>query len=447
MVLPKEPPYRHKGEVAPRNGGRHHPYRYGTSEQSIKDHAKNANKYLKKTYSRDEEGPEIIEAIKLKLNPHPTPTEYLAGRNGPAIRRICCTEYKKAVESEWSNEVCAQIYAYGGGTMRGYERGRRLEACKYDPDDLEWKKRRVDMGDGKLGVEFPTKKSERTLRRHRNMVADAIGIKPINDDGSAVAAYDFKGCVIDAILGMGLDWVERMMEGGFHVEVVISGDAHGGTAGAKFTSVCVTILGTCERANSPGSMRGLAHWLGGDDWENLHAYCTGVFEAIAEIKAANNLLTVYFPDESKTVNVKVNVVLCADAMFLDGDLGHDGFAGTETCPWCRVISSASKCNLHVEEDDKTTYKKGKGADRKDRKYVNNSHHLPENWPPKKGETYKFKSFACPHKECPRHKRPFKSLAEVNAEPDEDNMAPGKLREYKKKHGGMFPKRHKVRPVA
>ena len=93
------------------------------------------------------------------------------------------------------------------------------------------------------------------------------------------------------------------------------------------------ILGTSDMPNAPGSMRGIAHWLGGDDWPNLEAYCRGLIAAMKKIQAEGNVIRVEFGD--KTLIVPLDFIECADAMFMDGEQGHDGFAGEEPCITCR----------------------------------------------------------------------------------------------------------------
>ena len=139
-------PRRAKGAASPRCGA----YRYGSDPQAMRNHKSWLIRSLEHKFSRDDEGATIVAKLL-----YPSPTEYGNGPHGNTLKRKHYLECETKINNEYTPDLCGQIHAYGGGTLKGYNRQRNIMAKRWDADREEWEPRLIDVGDGEDGVPMP----------------------------------------------------------------------------------------------------------------------------------------------------------------------------------------------------------------------------------------------------------------------------------------------------
>ena len=122
-------PRRAKGAASPRCGA----YRYGSDPRAMRNHKSWLIRSLEHNFSRDDEGATIVAKLL-----YPSPTEYGNGPHGNTLKRKHYLECVTKINNEYTPDLCGQIHAYGGGTMRGYNRQRNIMAKRWDADRKEW---------------------------------------------------------------------------------------------------------------------------------------------------------------------------------------------------------------------------------------------------------------------------------------------------------------------
>ena len=301
----------------------------------MRNHKKWIKQSLAHKFSRDDEGEEIVKQL---LQQHPTPTEYDNGPHGNTLKRKHYLECVDKINNEYTPDLCGQIHAYGGGTLKGYNRQRNIMAKRWDADREEWEPRLIDVGDGEAGVPMPCLKEKRTVMRARDRACQVSGIRHLNEDGSAVVAWTYLEVIRRSIISKGTRWIKAR---GCRVKALVAGDAV--QCNGKWTHITARVMGVFRDANSPFALWGMAHYLGGDDWEPLQEQCQGIFDAMRSLQQNGNKITITFPATAtaaaEDVEVTVRQLLCADGAMLDAEEGGSGFTGDHSCVICQVAKS------------------------------------------------------------------------------------------------------------
>ena len=168
--------YHKKGEPTPsmyqtRSVG----YRYG--RERMNNHRAWVREHLEHVFSRDEEGPEIVQDL---LNQYPKPEEYDTTSYGDKLRHLHFTQFAAEVENVWNTALCAQMYSYSGSSMRGYDRGRKVLESEYDESTGKWERRTIEVGGDQPPVPVPGFAQRQSIAKYRDAICSESGIQVSN---------------------------------------------------------------------------------------------------------------------------------------------------------------------------------------------------------------------------------------------------------------------------
>jgi hypothetical protein len=340
---------------------------YGIDSQSMKRNRMKLRTFLRGKLKNDEQAEEIIARL-LHGEGYERQFKEAAAR---AFKREWMMEYKEKIEREvFTVHRCAQAKEQGGCSGRGWERQWSTLRKNWNTKTEEYDTVLISTGvEGGDGIPLPRAVGIKTIDKSRDESASKINIRCLVTDGSAVAMYSVQMAITQQCIEAGWDWCFNRT-----VEVLFSGDAHCTLKLKKMTHITLRLIGSTENDNSPDALWGLAHWQGGDDWNAMSEFCQEIRAAIKEIRSRGHIEVKF--ENGKKIKVKLHLLLCADAAFLDSDIGGSGFTTPESCVLCRAPKTEYGDREHRISPLKTE------------EYINNSAHMPCN------NNYKF---TCPHK--------------------------------------------------
>jgi hypothetical protein len=387
---------------------------YGVDSQFMKRNREKIRKLLRGKFAHDADCEEIVTRL-LHGEGYERQFEEAAAR---AFKRKWMLEYVDKVERKWTVHRCAQAKQQAGCSGRGWDRQWATLRKSWNTETGEYDTLLVTTGvEGDEGVPLPRAIGEQTLAKERDEFATSIGIRCLVTDDSAVAMYSVRMAITRQCVEAGWDWCLGRV-----VEVLFSGDAHCSLKLKKMTHITLRCIGSTENDNSPDALWGLAHWQGGDDWAAMDAYCKDIQAAIEELKKEGCEIEVNF-GKGKKMKVKLHLLMCADAAFLDSVNGGSGFTTVESCVICRCPKDKYGDSTHRIYPLKTE------------EYVNHSAHMPCR---KANGKFNYK-FNCPHGACG-----FKcnGLAEYTEEKKRmEGLSVTGVANFKSKHLGKMPLQH------
>jgi len=339
----------------------------------------------------------------------------------------------KALKQHYQDDYnSTHMKSFSGASDIKWDQLRQCMGRKVEPNGDHRDLNLSDL-DPELSSEVgtPSFLCSKTCAKERTAIGKELGMKVLEEDGSAVQVMLLNRAIKESLLRKGLHRAKREVN-----EQIVGGDAVGifKSGRHKATYVSVKSTGSTPYANSPRTLFPLVQWLGGDDFHHIQAQCGGVIEEMnRQIRDGGMWVTppssyegsddedvaidLTDPTTKGKVFCKTKMMVSADGAMIMAAEGGVGFCGKYPCPWCMVTSD----QLGVEQEFPL----------KTHKFLCNASHMPSHLGPDGAFPF----------DCPICAKRFINQAAVDAEDEFEGNARlnfQRLHDQVHKHPALFP---------